>query len=72
MDFKRFHHQWKPDILFYETGRFDSLEIQRLKKLGHELQARSGIGRVDAILVLEDGQLEGAADRRGDDTAMGF
>jgi gamma-glutamyltranspeptidase / glutathione hydrolase len=72
VDFKRFHHQWKPDILFYEASRFDSLEIQQLKKLGHELQERSSIGRVDAILVQEDGQLEGAADGRGDDTAMGF
>ncbi len=72
VDFKRFHHQWKPDILFYETGRFDSLEIHHLNKLGHKLQERSTIGRVDAILVREDGQLEGAADGRGDDTAMGF
>jgi gamma-glutamyltranspeptidase/glutathione hydrolase len=72
VDYKRFHHQWKPDILFYEAGRFDSLEIHHLNKLGHELQERSPIGRVDAILVREDGQLEGAADGRGDDTALGF
>ncbi len=72
VDFKRFHHQWKPDAIIYETGRFDSLEIQNLKKLGHALQERSAIGRVDAILIREDGRLEGGADPRGDDTAMGF
>jgi len=72
VDFKRFHHQWKPDLITYEAERFDALEIQEFVKLGHELQERSSIGRVDAILVLEDGRLEGGADPRGDDTALGF
>ena len=30
------------------------------------------IGRVDGILVREDKMLEGGADKRGDDTAIGF
>ncbi len=72
VDYKRFHHQWKPDMISYEPGRFDSLEILQHKALGHELQERSAIGRVDAILIREDGRLEGGADPRGDDTAMGF
>ena len=72
VDFKRFHHQWRPDYIQYEKGRFDRALRKKLKKLGHSLKKRDAIGRVDAILVREDGSLEGGADPRGDDTAMGF
>ncbi len=68
----RFHHQWRPDTLFIEEGTFDRKTRKRLKKLGHYVVERDPIGRVDAILVRENGELEGGADYRGDDTALGF
>ncbi|MDN3689979.1 gamma-glutamyltransferase [Cyclobacterium jeungdonense] len=69
---KRFHSQWKPDVISYEKG-FEGKEIlELLQTKGHELSERGGIGRVDAILVREDGKLEGAADPRGMDAASGF
>jgi len=72
VDFPRFHHQWKPDYIQYENDRFVKQTLEELRVLGHSFEERSAIGRVDAILVLDDGTLEGAADPRGDDAAMGF
>lgn len=46
--------------------------VAKLKGMGHDMRGGSTIGRVDAILVLPDGRLEGGADPRGDDTADGF
>ena len=69
---KRFHHQWKPDVISYERDGIDSLTIAALETMGHKFRERGSIGRVDAILVLEDQTLEGGADKRGDDTAIGY
>jgi len=66
----RFHHQWKPDVIFMEKDKF-SCKLS-LKSIGHKTRDRSPIGRVDAILVLTDGSYEGGADPRGDDSKMGY
>ena len=69
---KRVHHQWKPDWISIEKGAFDDAVRAELEAMGHVIKERSSIGRVDAILVRPDGSLEGAADPRGDDWAMGI
>ena len=70
----RFHHQWLPDLVNFEPESFDSTLIQTLKSRGYLINEGNSpvIGKVDAILVLPDGKLEGGADRRGDDAAKGF
>jgi len=69
---KRFHSQWKPDQIFFEKDFERETILETLREKGHELSERNGIGRVDAILVLEDGILEGGADPRGMDAASGY
>jgi gamma-glutamyltranspeptidase/glutathione hydrolase len=70
----RFHHQWLPDVIRMEPKGFDVEIKSSLKSLGYTLLEKNAliIGRVDAILVLPNGNLEGGADPRGDDTAVGF
>jgi gamma-glutamyltranspeptidase / glutathione hydrolase len=68
----RFHHQWLPDYISYETGIFDSITVNGLKTRGHELKSSGSMGRVDAILVEANGNRTGAGDPRGDNTACGY
>lgn len=68
----RFHHQWMPDSIKIESNSFNSKLIEELKLFGYNIDYKDPIGIVDGILVLSSGSLEGGADNRGDDTAIGF
>ncbi len=68
----RFHHQWLPDTIQAEAGCFSKADSLSLVGMGHNIRARSPYGRVDAILVMPDGRLEGGADPRGEDVSGGF
>ncbi len=69
---RRFHHQYLPDAVRIETNVFSDEVKSGLERKGHSFRNAGTMGKVDAIMRLKDGRLEGAADPRGDDAAVGF
>ncbi len=70
----RFHHQWLPDMVIFEPDGFSEELKTDLKGKGYIINEERTpiIGKVDAIRVLPNGKLEGGADKRGDDKAVGY
>ena len=72
VDSKKFHHQWLPDAIIIEKNTLSEENINLLKEKGHTFVERNSIGRMDCILIKEDKSLEGGADKRGDNVALGY
>ncbi|MBV7533209.1 gamma-glutamyltransferase [Chitinophaga sp. sic0106] len=68
----KFHHQWLPDVVYVEPG-FPEEGIQALEQMGYKIEKRGPIGRTELIKKdITTGQLQAAADKRGDDGAAGY
>ena len=70
----RFHHQWLPDVILFETTGFDKKITDKVAADGYKTHFDSSriTSKVEGILILDDGKIEGGADKRGDDKAVGF
>ena len=67
----RFHHQWLPDMIQFESSGFSPETIQALENRGHAIKYRGSIGEANCIQV-EDGFIYGSADSRRNASAVGY
>ncbi|MDM1044779.1 gamma-glutamyltransferase [Myroides sp. 1354] len=68
----RFHHQWLPDQIDYEPKAIEVKTRKALEDKKYVLKERNPYGKVEGILVNDDGSYQGGADPRGDDIAKGY
>ncbi len=63
----RYHHQFSPDIVDYETGAFTPDELKELQARGHHLEAfERGWGNMQVVTWdYASGKVEAASDPRG-------
>jgi len=68
----RFHHQWLPDNIVLEPGRFNQNTVKKLQEKNYDIKDEYNeiIGRVDAIFVSDNGEIFTGADPRGDDKGV--
>ena len=62
VDLPRFHQQWKPDLLYLQSG-FRPEVVADLTRMGYAIKSTDGVARVEAI-VLNHGMLEGGTESR--------
>jgi gamma-glutamyltranspeptidase/glutathione hydrolase len=60
----RLHQQWKPNVLWLETGRFSQSTHDDLKSRGWDVQERAGVGVEQLLEVTPAGAMLPASDPR--------
>ncbi|PPK86433.1 gamma-glutamyltranspeptidase/glutathione hydrolase [Neolewinella xylanilytica] len=69
----RFHHQWLPDQILYETDALAGGVLDSLTELGYQFREVNSMAVIKAVRVLPDGSLQAAADPRNpDDDVEGY
>lgn len=74
IDASRIHHQWSPDVTYFERRGLSPDTVEKLKAMGHALQERRGSsGLAEGILIdSKNGVYYGATDPRGYGLAAGY
>lgn len=73
VDAPKFHSQWLPDKVYFEEGKFDQKVLDSLRGLGHNIELRPALGKLECILINDDGTIEGAPDiTRNESAAAGY
>ena len=67
----RFHHQWLPDMIQFESTGFAVETIEALTRRGHEHKFRGSIGEANCIQVNGE-MIFGSADSRKGASAVGY
>ncbi len=70
VDQPRIHHQWMPDELEAEQS-FSPDTLDLLRQRGHHVNVRKQIGEM-AVILVDEGWLQGAPDGRTEGVAKGF
>ncbi|GFN83041.1 gamma-glutamyltranspeptidase 1 [Plakobranchus ocellatus] len=71
VDSKRAHHQLTPNYVFLEKGFSKDIE-EGLEAKGHEIRQMRGMPVIQAIDILDNGEIAGTADFRKGGEPMGF
>ncbi len=74
IDAPRIHHQWSPDVTYFERRGLSADTAEKLRAMGHSLSERRGSsGLAEGIIIdTERGVLYGATDPRGYGLAAGY
>jgi gamma-glutamyltranspeptidase/glutathione hydrolase len=69
----RFHQQYLPDTVFYETNGLPPATLAALATMGYSLKEQAPWGAVELIAISPDGTLTGVSDpRRSAGAALGY
>lgn len=74
IDAPRIHHQWSPDITYYEKRGLSFDTIEKLESMGQKMQQRRGTSGLAEGIIIDNqkGFFYGASDSRGYGLAAGY
>jgi gamma-glutamyltranspeptidase/glutathione hydrolase len=67
----RFHHQWLPDVVYFEKAGLPIDVRQELIGRGHDVQEREPYGDLQVITITPGRLMGGASDPRGGGSVAG-